>query len=140
MGSHINYLLAKYRRLTYAHLSLKREQKARLHMSSNSVGASGAKREPAKITAPSLQASKRRGEKISCLTAYDYPSALMADQAGMELILVGDSLANTALGYDNTLPEPNEEMSVALKAVRRGVEAHDVEHACHRDARRVARH
>lgn len=76
---------------------------------------------PKKVTAPSLQHVKERGDKITGLTAFDYPSALLADQAGIDLILVGDSLANTALGYESTLPVTIDEMFVALKAVRRGV-------------------
>jgi 3-methyl-2-oxobutanoate hydroxymethyltransferase len=74
-----------------------------------------------KVTVPRLQAFKERGRKIVMLTAYDYPTARLADEAGVELILVGDSLANTALGYDNTLPVTIEEMLVATRAVRRGV-------------------
>jgi 3-methyl-2-oxobutanoate hydroxymethyltransferase len=66
-------------------------------------------------------ARKLSGERIGALTAYDYPSALAADTAGIDVILVGDSLANTALGYENTLPVSLEEMMVAVRAVRRGV-------------------
>lgn len=75
-----------------------------------------------KSTVPGLQQKKSAGEPIAALTAYDYPSALLADQARMDLILVGDSLANTALGYDTTLPVTRDEMLVALRAVRRGVQ------------------
>ncbi len=75
-----------------------------------------------KVTVPSLADWKRDGRPISALTAYDYPSALLADRGGMEIILVGDSLANTALGYPNTLPVTLDEMLVAVRAVRRGVE------------------
>lgn len=74
-----------------------------------------------KVTLPGLRARKLAGEKISALTAYDYPSGLLAEEAGIDLILVGDSLANTALGYENTLPVTMEEMQVAMKAVRRAV-------------------
>lgn len=75
-----------------------------------------------KITAPMLRSKKGTGEKIAALTAYDYPSALMADAGGMDLVLVGDSLANTALGYESTLPVSTDEMLVALRAVRRAVQ------------------
>jgi 3-methyl-2-oxobutanoate hydroxymethyltransferase len=74
-----------------------------------------------KVTVPRLQAFKERGRKIVMLTAYDYPTARLADEAGVEIILIGDSLANTALGYDNTLPVTIDEMLVATRAVRRGV-------------------
>jgi 3-methyl-2-oxobutanoate hydroxymethyltransferase len=74
-----------------------------------------------KVTVPGLRTRKLGGEKITALTAYDYPSGLIADAAGMDVILVGDSLANTALGYENTLPVTLDEMLVALRAVRRAV-------------------
>lgn len=74
-----------------------------------------------KVTIPGLRTRKLTGEKISCLTAYDHPSGVLCDAAGIDVILVGDSLANTVLGYENTLPVTLEEMLVALKAVRRGV-------------------
>lgn len=74
----------------------------------------------AKVTVPLLRARKLLGEKIVALTAYDYPSALVADRAGVDLILVGDSLANAVLGYENTLPVSLEEMLVAQRAVKRG--------------------
>lgn len=74
-----------------------------------------------KVTLPRLRSQMEAGEKITALTAYDYPSGLVADQAGIDVILVGDSLANTALGYENTLLVSEEEMLVALRAVRRAV-------------------
>ncbi len=73
-----------------------------------------------KITVPYLQDLKTRGQKIVMITAYNYPTARLADEAGVDLILVGDSLANTALGYDNTLPVTFEEMLIATQSVRRG--------------------
>lgn len=76
----------------------------------------------AKVTVPSLLEKKSAGEKIVALTAYDYPSALLADHAGMDCVLVGDTLASTALGYESTLPVRMEEMLVAFHAVRRGIE------------------
>ena len=77
---------------------------------------------PEKVSAPSLIASKARGERLVCLTAYDYPTARIVDEAGIDVILVGDSLGNVVLGYGNTVPVTLEEILVHVKAVRRGVE------------------
>lgn len=77
---------------------------------------------PEKVTAPSLRASKERGERLVCLTAYDYPTARVVDEAGIDLILVGDSLGNVVLGYDNTVPVTLDEMLMHTRAVRRGVQ------------------
>ena len=73
-----------------------------------------------KVTTLTLRQKKERGEPISMLTAYDYPSALAVDQAGVEVILVGDSLAMVVLGYDNTLPVTMDEMLHHSRAVARG--------------------
>lgn len=74
-----------------------------------------------KITTASLQQQKLRHEPITCLTAYDYATARLVDEAGIEMILVGDSLAQAMLGYENTLSVTMDEMLHHVKAVRRGV-------------------
>jgi 3-methyl-2-oxobutanoate hydroxymethyltransferase len=74
-----------------------------------------------KVTAASLRELKLRHEPITCLTAYDYATARLVDEAGIEMILVGDSLAQTVLGYENTLSVTMDEMLHHVKAVRRGV-------------------
>jgi 3-methyl-2-oxobutanoate hydroxymethyltransferase len=68
-----------------------------------------------------LAAMKRSGQKIVALTAYDYPTARLVDQAGVDLILVGDSLGNVVLGHANTLPVTMDQMVHHAAAVRRGV-------------------
>ncbi len=75
-----------------------------------------------KITVKALLEKKRKGEKIAALTAYDYPTAKILDRAGVDLILVGDSLGMVVLGYENTLPVTLEEMVYHTKAVSRAVE------------------
>lgn len=77
---------------------------------------------PEKVSAPSLRASKKRGERLVCLTAYDYPTARIIDEAGIDIILVGDSLGNVVLGYGNTVPVTLDEIMIHLKAVRRAVQ------------------
>jgi len=72
-----------------------------------------------KVTVPWILELKLRGEKIACLTAYDYPTARLVDEAGIEIILVGDSLAQVVLGYDSTVPVTVEEILHHLRAVRR---------------------
>ncbi len=74
-----------------------------------------------KITASSLLEKKQRHELITCLTAYDYPSARLIDEAGIDIVLVGDSLGMVMLGYENTLPVTVQEMLHHVRAVRRGV-------------------
>ncbi len=77
---------------------------------------------PEKVSAPSLRASKQRGERLVCLTAYDYPTARVVDEAGVDVILVGDSLGNVVLGYGNTVPVTLDEILIHVKAVRRAVQ------------------
>lgn len=74
-----------------------------------------------KVTVASLQQKKLQHEPITSLTAYDYVSARLVDEAGIDLILVGDSLAMTVLGYENTLPVTVDEMVHHTRAVRRAV-------------------
>jgi 3-methyl-2-oxobutanoate hydroxymethyltransferase len=74
-----------------------------------------------KVTTATLAEKKSRREPITCLTAYDYATARLVDEAGIDLILVGDSLAQVVLGYDSTLPVTVEEMLHHTRAVRRAV-------------------
>jgi 3-methyl-2-oxobutanoate hydroxymethyltransferase len=74
-----------------------------------------------KITVASLREKKLQHEPITCLTAYDYASARLVDEAGIDIVLVGDSLAMTMLGYENTLTVTVDEMLHHTRAVRRGV-------------------
>jgi len=81
-----------------------------------------------KITVPDLMqrktlaADSTNNKKITCLTAYDYPTARLIDEAGVDVVLVGDSMAMVALGYESTLPLTVEEALHHAKAVRRGVQ------------------
>jgi 3-methyl-2-oxobutanoate hydroxymethyltransferase len=75
-----------------------------------------------KVTVETILEKKQRREPITCLTAYDYASARLVDEAGLDMVLVGDSLAQVMLGYENTLPVTMEEMLHHTRAVRRGVE------------------
>src|SRR5260370_30854865 len=80
-----------------------------------------------KITVPDLLQRKTQAanshsnfQKITCLTAYDYPTARLFDEAGVDLILVGDSLGMVVLGHESTLPVTIDEMLHHTRAVRRG--------------------
>lgn len=76
---------------------------------------------PTKHTAPSVRAMKAQGRKVVCITAYDVVSGAIADAAGAEVVLVGDSLANVVLGLESTLPVTLEQMEHHVAATRRGV-------------------
>ena len=75
------------------------------------------------MTLPRLAEKKRLGEPIVMVTAYDYPSAQVAEEAGVDLVLVGDSAAMTVLGYPSTVPVSTDEMLMLASAVRRGLKA-----------------
>lgn len=75
---------------------------------------------PGKLGLPELLAMKRRGDRITMVTAYDAPGGRLADQAGVDLLLVGDSAAMTVLGHDSTVPATVEEMLFLTRAVKRG--------------------
>ena len=76
---------------------------------------------PLPMTLPRLAEKQRLGEPIVMVTAYDYPSAQVAEQAGVDVVLVGDSGAMTVLGYPSTVPVSTDEMLILAAAVRRGL-------------------
>src|SRR5437764_1154453 len=76
---------------------------------------------PLPMTLPRLAEKKRLGETIVMITAYDYPSAQIAEDAGVDVVLVGDSGAMTVLGYPSTVPVSTDEMLMLAAAVRRGL-------------------
>ena len=75
-----------------------------------------------KVTTAVIRDMKKKGEKITMLTAYDYPTAFLIDQSGIDVLLVGDSLGMVVLGYTSTLPVTMDEMIHHAKAVCRGVQ------------------
>jgi 3-methyl-2-oxobutanoate hydroxymethyltransferase len=77
--------------------------------------------EPVPMTLPRLAEKKRLGEPIAMITAYDYPSAQVAQETGVDVVLVGDSGAMTVLGYPSTVPVSTDEMLILAAAVRRGL-------------------
>jgi 3-methyl-2-oxobutanoate hydroxymethyltransferase len=81
----------------------------------------GARGQKARVTLTSLAAKKAAGEPIVMVTAYDHPSAQIADEVGVDVVLVGDSAANVVLGYESTVPVTVEEMLMLTRAVRRGL-------------------
>jgi 3-methyl-2-oxobutanoate hydroxymethyltransferase len=91
-------------------------------MSLTQLRASGGSSRVRPVTAQSLLEMKRAGHAVTALTAYDYPTARLVDQAGIDLILVGDSVGMAVLGYESTLPVTMDEMLHHTRAVARGVE------------------
>ena len=83
--------------------------------------ASRGKQEKGPVTITRLAEMKAAGEPIVMVTAYDFPSAQIAEEVGVDIVLVGDSAANCVLGYDSTIPVGMEEMTMLAKAVRRGL-------------------
>ena len=91
------------------------------------TGGNGSSLGNTKVTVPELKqrktlAADSQNQKITCLTAYDYPTARLVDEGGVDVVLVGDSLAMVMLGHDSTLPLTLEEALHHAKAVRRGVQ------------------
>ena len=89
-------------------------------MSVTSLRATASGGERAKVTIQTIQEKKQRQEPITCLTAYDYPTARIVDEAGVDMTLVGDSLAMVVLGHESTLAVTMEEMLHHTRAARRG--------------------
>jgi 3-methyl-2-oxobutanoate hydroxymethyltransferase len=73
-----------------------------------------------RVTTATLMEMKARGEKMTMLTSYDYPTAVLLDEAGIDMLLVGDSVGNVVLGYEDTLPVTMDEMIHHTRAVARG--------------------
>jgi len=77
---------------------------------------------PGKVYLPAIREAKERGERLVCLNAYDFPTAKIVDEAGVDMILVGDSIGNVIHGYGNTIPVTLDEIVTALIAVKRATE------------------
>src|SRR6187455_601567 len=90
-------------------------------MAKNSSGGESAKR-PARMTVPKFAAMKAAGQKITVVTAYDYPFARLVDEAGVEAVLVGDSMSMVVQGHENTLPVTLDEMIYHAEMVGRAVD------------------
>ena len=90
-------------------------------MSTSPKGTPGAEGKRAPVTIPQLLEMKRGHEPIVMVTAYDHPSAQVAEEAGADVVLVGDTAAMVVLGYDSTVPVTMDEMLVLARAVRRGL-------------------
>ena len=90
-------------------------------MSFTQLRAGGAPSPPPRITADVLLQKKLGRHPITAITAYDYPTARLVDQAGIDMVLVGDSLGMVVLGYENTLPVTLDEMLHHTRAVARGL-------------------
>src|SRR6185295_13606032 len=84
-------------------------------------GASAPERKRPSVTLSTLAGKKALGEPIAMITAYDYPSAQVAEEAGVDVVLVGDSGAMTVLGYPSTVPVTLDELLMLAAAVRRGL-------------------
>ena len=93
----------------------------------NPMHAAVSKRSITKVSALSLTSKKRKGHKITMVTAYDYPSSVHVARAGIDLILVGDSVAMVELGYETTQPIGMDDMLHHCATVKRGVDASNAE-------------
>jgi 3-methyl-2-oxobutanoate hydroxymethyltransferase len=80
----------------------------------------GMKMERKKVTIPDILQMKKQGRKITKVNLHDYPTAVLADQAGIDIVMIGGSIGMVVLGYENTIPVTMEEMIHHAKAVVRG--------------------
>jgi len=84
-----------------------------------------------RVTTNSLQEMKKRGERIAMLTAYDYSMAAIVDEAGMDIILVGDSASNVMAGHETTLPITLDQMIYHAQSVVRAAKGRWLSSTCH---------